>query len=73
MLSNRRIRGSVNVSETFSISYTDEETLKEDSKYYRINMMLKTLDMQDDSTLLDMMADYVESEYIIGECYLPLT
>lgn len=63
----------VSQTESYRLYYDKDEEPVEDSKYNRINKMLKAMDMKEDLTLLDMMADYVESEYIIGECFLPLT
>lgn len=62
----------VNTTECFNLSYSMEDGKEQDSKYSRINTMLKALYMKDEANLLDMMSSYVETEYIIGECYKPL-
>lgn len=63
----------VNKTENYRLYYDKDEESVVDSKYNRINKMLKAMDMKEDLTLLDMMANYVESEYIIGEYSVPLT
>jgi hypothetical protein len=67
------LEDEVNMTESFRLSYDSQKDKVEDSKYNRLNKMLKALDKQDDSTLLDIMADFVELEYITSECALPLT
>ncbi len=62
----------VNITESLLLSYDGTNEAEEDSKYMRINNMLMALDMWDDNTLLDNMADYVEAEHIISECFKPL-
>lgn len=62
----------VNTSDYFRLKVEDMDIHKKDSKYNRINVMLKKLDIKDGVALLDMMADYVEKEYIIRECFKPL-
>ncbi|NLJ96487.1 MAG: hypothetical protein GX321_04980 [Clostridiales bacterium] len=54
------------------LTYDKENDLDEDTKFNRINMMLMALDIQDTSTLLEMMEAYVKSEFIIDECFKPL-
>ncbi|WP_276929517.1 DUF5717 family protein [Herbinix luporum] len=61
----------IHKSETFRLRYEDDGQI-EDSKYNRINMMLNALENHRDTELLDMMADYIETEYIIRECFEPL-
>ena len=51
------------------ICYEDYDVPREDTRYNRINMILKALDRQDETALLEMMEEYVVSEYIINECY----
>ncbi len=62
----------VSTTESYRIS-SEIDVQPGNSKYNRINNMLKALEDQDDSTLLDLMAEYVEMEYIIKESSLPLT
>lgn len=63
---------TVSTSQSHHLTYEGDNDLKEKSKYNRINMMLMVMDMQDDTTLLEMMGNYVKSEYIIEECFEPL-
>ncbi len=62
----------VNETELRQLCYKNNIDLNEDTKYNRINMMLKALDKRDEETLLDMMEEYIIYEYIINECYEPL-
>jgi len=62
----------VNATDCKLLGYEYIDDLKEDSKYNRINMMLEALDRQDETALLEMMEEYVISEYVINECYEPL-
>jgi len=62
----------INVSDRYRLKVEDMNSSKEDSKYKRINNMINKLDMQDEQGLLNMMADYIEREYIISKCYEPL-
>ena len=66
------LEDQVSTTESLSIKY-EEETTPDNSKYSRINKMLKVLDSQDEMALLDMMAEYVEREYIVKESSLPLS
>jgi hypothetical protein len=45
----------------------------DNSKFGRINRMLKALDAQDESALFEMMEEYIQMEYIIRESALPLS
>lgn len=54
------------------LCYDEDDDLNEDTKYTRINLMLKALDKQDETALLEMMEEYVISENIINECFKPL-
>ncbi|TAH74949.1 MAG: hypothetical protein EWM47_00775 [Anaerolineaceae bacterium] len=65
------LEDEVSMTEGFRISY-DAKALPDNSKYNRINKMLMALDSEDELALLDMMADYVETEYIVRESSLPL-
>lgn len=63
----------VSSTKSLHLTYDKENDLDEETKYNRINMMLMALDMQDSATLLEMMEAYVKSDYIIEECFKPLT
>lgn len=62
----------VNTSESFVIRNKADDML-DNSKYNRINKMLIALESEDMTELLDMMEDYIETEYIIRECFVPLS
>lgn len=62
----------VSTTQSFLLRYEKAAGGMDDSKYNRINKMLRALDMQDEAALLDMMTDYVETEYIIKEYAKPL-
>lgn len=62
----------VNETDIRQLSFTNNLDLNEDTKYNRINKMLKALDKREDEILLDMMEEYIIYEYIINECYEPL-
>lgn len=66
------LENKVSMTESFSISYEDYASI-DNSKYNRINKILRVLDNQDDYILLDMMEDYLEMEYIVRESFLPLS
>lgn len=66
------LKDEVNMTDSILLGYDDVDELKEDTKYNRINMMLKALDRQDNTALLEMMEEFVELEYIISECFEPL-
>ena len=62
----------VNISDTFVIKFMSDD-MTDDTKYNRINRMLMALESESCDGLLDMMEDYVGKEYIIRECFLPLS
>lgn len=62
----------VNISDTFVIKFMPDD-MTDDTKYNRINRMLMALESESCDGLLDMMEDYVGKEYIIRECFLPLS
>ena len=62
----------VNTSESFVIRNKADDML-DNSKYNRINKMLIALESEDMTELLDMMEDYIETEHIIRECFVPLS
>jgi hypothetical protein len=66
------LENEVSRTDIFQISY-ERDIQPSNSKYNRINTMLEALEAQDESSLLDMMAEYVKTEYIIRESSLPLT
>lgn len=65
------LQDEVNMTSSSLLHYDEDET-NEDTKYNRINKMLKAFNKQDEIALLKMMEEYVEDEYIINECFEPL-
>lgn len=61
-----------NITESFNIKYDCGAYEEEDSKYSQINLMLMSKEMQDDNTLLDIMKNYAQKEYMISEFFKPL-
>ena len=68
----QELEDKVSTTERFLISH-EADTQQENSKFSRINKMLKLLEAQDNLALLDMMAEYIEMEYIVRESSLPLS
>lgn len=66
------LKDEVSTSERLRIGY-EEEGQEDNSKYSRINRMLKALEAGDDSALLNLMMDYIETEYIMNEISNPLS
>jgi hypothetical protein len=66
------LEDKVSVTDNFNIRYEADGQL-DNSKFNRINNLLKALEAQDDYKLLDMMAEYVEMEYVVRESSLPLS
>jgi hypothetical protein len=58
-----------NITESFHIQYECVAPEDDESKYNQINLMLITQEMQDDSTLLTMMENYIKKEYLIDACF----
>ena len=57
---------------TFTLQYDKDMPVEVNSRYNQINLMLKAIENQDDETLLEIMDQYVMSEYIISKCFHPL-
>ena len=68
----QELEDKVSTTVRFLISH-EADTQQENSKFSRINKMLKLLEAQDNLALLDMMAEYIEMEYIVRESSLPLS
>ena len=64
--------GEENITETFTLQYDKDMPVEANSRYNQINIMLKAIESQDDETLLEIMEQYVMSEYIINKCFHPL-
>ncbi|HWT74395.1 MAG TPA: DUF5717 family protein [Mobilitalea sp.] len=61
-----------NITESFHTQYEGETPEEDDSKYNQINLMLITLEMQDDNTLHFLMDNYMKNEFMIEECFKPV-
>lgn len=57
------------ITESFSLHYECEAPEEEDSNYSQINLMLMSMEMKDDSTMLAMMEEYAKREYMISQCF----
>ena len=64
--------GEVNVTESFHLRFDKEISEEEESKYNQINLMLMAMEMQDETSLIDIMEHYVKSEHIIKKCFKPI-
>ncbi|MDF2539419.1 MAG: hypothetical protein K0S76_2440 [Herbinix sp.] len=60
------------VTESLQLQCNHEITEEEETTYNQINLMLLSLEMKDEKTLLDMMEHYVRSQYMMSKCFLPL-
>jgi len=58
-----------NITESFHIQYDCDAPEDDESRYNQINLMLIAMEMQEDSTLLTMMENYIQKEYLIGQCF----
>ncbi|MDD4112376.1 MAG: DUF5717 family protein, partial [Herbinix sp.] len=66
------LEDQVSTTDIFRIRYEGDVT-SDNSKFSRINRMLKSLESQEDRALLDMMSEYIEMEYVVRESSLPLS
>jgi hypothetical protein len=57
------------ITESYHMQYVCETPEDDESKYNQINLMLIASQMQDETTLLDMMEDYIKREYMINTCF----
>jgi hypothetical protein len=60
------------VAETFLLQFDPEATHDEDSRYNQINLMLMAMEIKDDSTLLELMENYIQKEYLAESCFHPI-
>ncbi len=56
-------------TESFHAQYDPETPEDEDSRYNQINLMLMAEEVKDDSTLLGMMENYIQREYLADTCF----
>ncbi|MBH1941514.1 hypothetical protein I5677_11475 [Mobilitalea sibirica] len=62
----------VTITESFHVHYDKEVPEEEESKFNQINLMLMAMEMKDEMTLLELMENYIKSEYIISKNFEPL-
>jgi hypothetical protein len=58
-----------NITESYHIRYECDTPEDDESNYNHINLMLMSLEMQDDRTLLTMMEQYAKKEFMISACF----
>ncbi len=58
-----------NITESLHIQYESITLEADESNYNQINLMLMAQEMKDDSTLLDLMENYIKKEYMIDACF----
>lgn len=63
---------NTNHTEVYQICYESEIPEEENSNYNRVNKMLQARELQEDSTLLELMEQYVKQELMIQECFHPI-
>ena len=63
---------ATNQTEIFHICYESELPEEEDSNYNRVNRMLRARELQDDSTLLELMEQYIKQDLMIEACFHPI-
>ncbi|NLZ82210.1 MAG: hypothetical protein GX915_00930, partial [Clostridiales bacterium] len=56
------------ITESFQLHH-DTSPSEEESRHNQINLMLMTKEMNDDTTLLDLMEHYVRTDYFIKQCF----
>ena len=58
-----------NITESLNINYDCGAPQEEDSNYNHINLMLMSMEMKDEATLLGMFKEYAKREYMISLCF----
>ncbi len=58
-----------NITESLHIHYECENPEEDDSNYNQINLMLLAMEKKDDTTLLELMENYVKKKYMIEACF----
>lgn len=61
-----------NITESYHTEYECEHPEDDDTKYNQINLMLMSMEMQDDNTLITLMEHYAKNEYMIDACFKPI-
>jgi len=61
----------VSITESIQV-HNEKDPSEEESRYNQINMMLMTKEMQDEATLLDLMEQYVNTDFLVSKCFRPI-
>ncbi len=69
---SEELDGEEKLTKSIHLQYDKEMSVEEESRYNQINLMLRAIEDQDDSSLLEAMEQYVMGEYIISECFHPV-
>ncbi|MDF2905528.1 MAG: hypothetical protein K0R34_849 [Herbinix sp.] len=60
------------ITESFDAQYDPEAPEEEDGRYNQINLMLMAMEVKDDHTLLTIMENYLQKEYLADTCFKKL-
>jgi hypothetical protein len=60
------------ITESYNIQYDCCSPEEDESKYNQLNMMLMAYEMQDETTLLQLMENFILQEYLIDTCFKKL-
>lgn len=60
------------ITESFAAQYDCEASEEEETKHGQINLMLMAMEVKDDDTLLGIMENYIEREYLTENCFRPI-
>lgn len=65
-------KGQVTITESVTIRLEHNLQVDEESKYNQINFMLSAITMQDETSLMDSLSNYVKTNYVISKLFKPL-
>jgi hypothetical protein len=65
-------QGQVTITESVTIRLEHNLQVDEESKYNQINFMLSAITMQDETSLMDSLSNYVKNNYVISKLFKPL-
>ncbi|MBP1754191.1 MAG: hypothetical protein H6Q59_589 [Firmicutes bacterium] len=60
------------ITESFYAQYDCESSEEEDGRFGQINLMLMALEVKDDDTLINIMENYIQKEYLAEACFAPI-
>ena len=52
--------------------WKSNDATEEETKYNQLNLILMTKELNEETTLIDMMEHYVKTDYIISHCFEPI-